>query len=407
MVRNPKHTKRLTKLVIEAFTCPPGRTMARLFDSELTGFGVMATPRGVKSFFYIYGPAARRRQLTIGRFGPLTVTQAREMARVAAGRVAMGLDPQDEKIGARKAQAQTFKAWVAEYLALIEKRKAHVRSDKHFLSWAAHRIGTLPLVAVTTTDVERLVGLVKAEGLGPTARWKGKSPSRTTTANRFLASIRACLAHAWRRGLIPENPALRIRPFPENPPRQRVLSDEELSRVLSAVSELGLYEKAALTIIIETGCRTSEALRARWEDIDLDGKLWRIPRPKSGRRGEVIPLPDSTVEMLRTLPRMEDCPFIIPGLKPGHPRASLKRAWQAVRNAAGVPDVTLHDLRRTYGLAIARTAGIHVASRLLRHSNVAITSRVYAPLGVDELSKATNEAAEKRNKLRLVKAEGA
>ncbi len=404
MTRKPKKTKRLTKVVIDALHCPPGRPSLRLFDSDQHGFGVQVFPSGAKTFIFYYGPPNRRRQLTIGRYGPLTLAQAREVARVAAGKVAMGVDPQDQKVEGRKATAQTFKLWVAEYLALIREKKAHVRSDEHFLAFAVKRMGTLPLTKITTEDIERLVELVKVEGLGPSARWKGRNPSRTTTANRFLASIRACLAHAWRRGLIPTNPALRIRPFPENPPRQRVLNDDELGRALIAVSRLDdPFERAAFTLLIETGARTSEVLRATWADFDLDGKLWRIPRPKSGRTGEQIPLADSTVEMLRALPRVEGSPFIVPGLKPEKPRADLKRPWQAVRVAAKVPDVNLHDLRRTYGLAIARTAGVHVASRLLRHSNVAITARVYSPLGIDELSKATNAASEQRSKLYLVK----
>jgi integrase len=53
-----------------------------------------------------------------------------------------------------------------------------------------------------------------------------------------------------------------------------------------------------------------------------------------------------------------------------------------------LPDIHIHDLRRTFGLHVARRAGIYVASRLLRHSSVDITARHYAPLGLDDLRKA-------------------
>ena len=398
--RKPKRTKRLTKLVIDALVCPKGNPMVKLFDSELTGFGIMATPAGTKTFFYFYGPSQRRRYLTIGRYGPLTVTQARELAKVAAGKVAQGHDPQDEKVGTRKEQRQTFRAWVTDYLVIIESKKVTWKTDSRFLKWAVKRIGSLPLTQVTTEEVERLTQLVRAEGLGTSPRWKGKPTSRNTTSNRFLASIRACLGHAWRRGLIPSNPALRIRPFPENPPRQRVLSNGELVKVLNAVAEVtDPWAKAAFTLLLETGARTSEVLRARWADLDLEGKLWRIPRPKSGRTGEQIPLADSTVAMLRRLPRQEGSPFVVPGAKAETHRTDLTRPWQAIQKAAGVQDVHIHDVRRTFGLAIARSAGIHVASKVLRHSSVAITAAIYAPLGIEELSKAVNKASRERGKL--------
>jgi integrase len=63
----------------------------------------------------------------------------------------------------------------------------------------------------------------------------------------------------------------------------------------------------------------------------------------------------------------------------------LRRAWSTVRKAAEVEGVTIHDLRRTFGLHVAKRAGLHVASKLLRHSDIRVTERVYAPLGMDDL----------------------
>jgi integrase len=55
-------------------------------------------------------------------------------------------------------------------------------------------------------------------------------------------------------------------------------------------------------------------------------------------------------------------------------------------------DVTIHDIRRTYGLHVARTAGLHIASKLLRHGDVRITEKVYAPLGLGDLADAVKKA---------------
>lgn len=392
-------TKKITKTVVDALKVPEGRDRVKVFDSKITGFGVMRTTTGATSFFYYYGPPQRRKYHTLGTYGRLTVPQARVKAREAEVMVGKGQDPQAMKREGRKAQAQTFKLWVEEYLKLIEVKKATWKTDRRFLLWATHRIGTMPLSEITSGDVERLTQLVRAEGLGASARWKGKPTTRNTTSNRFLASVRACLSHALKRGLIPSNPALRTWHPPENDPRQRVLSDDELVKVLEAVAAVvDPFARAAFTLLLETGARTSEVLRARWDDMDLDGRLWRLPRPKA-RKPQVIPLADSTVAMLRRLPRVEESPWVIPGHKEGAHRVTLKTAWQEVQKAAKIPDVHLHDIRRTFGLHVSRTSGVHVASLLLRHSSVAITAKIYAPLGLEELTRAMNKVSKERGKL--------
>jgi len=76
--------------------------------------------------------------------------------------------------------------------------------------------------------------------------------------------------------------------------------------------------------------------------------------------------------------------------KTGH-LVDLKKPWNQVREAAELTKtadrkaVTMHDVRRTFGLHIARTAGLHMASKLLRHSSIKVTEAHYAPLGIDEM----------------------
>jgi integrase len=75
----------------------------------------------------------------------------------------------------------------------------------------------------------------------------------------------------------------------------------------------------------------------------------------------------------------------VPGRDPEYHRADLKDPWEGVRAAARLEGVTIHDLRRTFGLHVARKAGLHIASKLLRHSDIRVTERVSAPLGIDDL----------------------
>ncbi|MBN2053374.1 site-specific integrase [bacterium] len=210
-------------------------------------------------------------------------------------------------------------------------------------------------------------------------------------ASRFLASVRACLQEAWREELIDHNPAARIRKNPENAPRDRVLSNEELIRLRKVVA--GYPEphvKAAYVLLIETGARLGEVLKARWEHFDLENKLWKLPVTKAGKQ-QWVPLVDSTIEVLKATPRVG--PYVVAGTISGKSRYDLRGPWNVIKQAAQLEGVNIHDIRRTFGLHVAVQSGLHVASKLLRHSDVSVTVRHYAPLGIEEL-----RAAEERNR---------
>ena len=285
------------------------------------------------------------------------------------GQAAEGIDPLEAR-DARRA-IPTVGEWIDSYLVEVERRKKHPRADRRYLGMARKRWGHRPLDSLTVEDMRRAMS--------------DASEGHPIRGNRWLASVRACLNTAWRADLIASNPASRIRPNRENPPRARVLSDEELRRVSVAIDEQpDPFVRLAFLLLLATGARCSEVLRAQWADIDLDAGTWRIPSPKSGRP-QMIPLSVDTVAMLRAAPRMLGTPWLLPGRDPERHRADLDRQWRAIRESARVPDVHIHDLRRTFGLHVARTAGLHIASKLLRHATVTVTEQVYAPLGLEDL----------------------
>lgn len=371
---------KLTKRLVDATAPDPARKV-KVYDTELRGFGLVVYPSGRRSFFVEYGAKGRRRRMTIGAHGPLTVEQARTMARAKLGEVATGADPLGER---RAADAvPTFEAWKDTHMERVERNRKRPDLVRHYLDRAAERWGRRRLDEITRADVE--------------AELRREAERGHTTANRWLTTVRACLGAALRDGLIPANPAAGIAKYCENPPRDRVLSDDELGRVVDALAnEPDLYVRAAIGLMLDTGARRSEVLRARWDDFDLDGGLWRIPSPKAGRP-QRVPLTADTVAWLRSVPRLG--PWFVPGLNPLRHRVDLKGPWKRIREAAGVCDVTIHDVRRTWGLAVARTAGIHVASKLLRHSDIRMTESTYAPLGIDELRDAAAATQRKRGEV--------
>jgi integrase len=235
--------------------------------------------------------------------------------------------------------------------------------------------GHLPLTEISREDVERFHVSLK------------KTP---TGANRALASVRACLSAAVKAGHVPVNLAKGIEHFRESPPRARVLTDEEMGRLRLALSMEDVFNQAAFALLIFTGARLSEVLHAKWDDFDLVAGNWRLPSPKSGFP-QMVPLPTAIIGMLEALPHVGA--YVIPAQvqDKSKPRGDLSSTWKRVRDSAGLTGVWIHDLRRSYGLAVAQLAGLHVASKLLRHSSVGVTERSYAPLGMESLRAATEQ----------------
>lgn len=370
----------LTKRVIDALPVPL-RGRVKVYDDTLPGFGVIVHPTGRRVFFVEYGPSTRRRRLTLGAYGVLTLDAARDLGREKLAAAHAGDDPLDQK--RERAAVPSFAEWRGRYMERVERTKKRPQGDRMYLRLAGERWGARPLDRIGVADVHSAMQKMAERG--------------HTTANRWLASVRACFAAAVRDGVIESNPAASVRPFREGPPRDRVLSADELPRVRAAFEAIpDVHVRAAFVLLMDTGARKSEALRARWADFDLDGAVWRIPSTKAGRP-QVIPLAPHTVEFLRGVPRAG--PWFCPGRDPLKPREDLKGPWAQIREAAQLDGVTIHDLRRTFGLHVARAAGLHVASKLLRHSDIRITASVYAPLGLDDLREAVAATHAARGKV--------
>jgi len=361
---------KLTKRNIDSIKIPERQADYR--DPELKGYCLRVFASGRKQFMLMYRIDGRRKAIKIGDYGPLTPEQARIDAKAHLADIVKGIDPQIEQ--SAKREIPTFSEWAAIYLKDVQQRKKRPDSDERYLAWAKDRYGKKRLDKVTRSDVSNHMQQLKDIG------------RTNATANRYHASVRSCLNEACRAGHIDYNVSANIRHYPEPTPRSRTLTDGEMQNLLAAIDKVDdQFVQTCLHMLIETGARKSEVLSARWENIQFEDGLWRLPDTKSGKP-QIIPLSKSILARLRLLPHAGE--WLYPALSGNGHRQDVKRHWDKIRAEANIQDVKLHDVRRTFGLHIARTAGLHIASKLLRHSSIKVTEQHYAPLGIDELRNA-------------------
>ncbi len=399
-------TAKLTKRVID-LTQPTDRTQF-IWDAELRGFGVRTEPTGTKSFIVRYRPkgtgrSGTKRFWTIGRYGALTVDQARTRAKAVLGAVAAGEDPAAP--GGPKDTPLTFAEAVDLFLAehVTAKRKATTQRDYRWTlhSSALSKLRKQAVVSITRADIARLHVEMR------------ETPSQ---ANRIIAVISSLYSFLEKRGLVPDgmNPTRKTEKYRENR-RERFLSSEELERLGAAIFEgettglpwrldpekpqskhlvrqenqrtiLSRDVAAAFRLLILTGARLREILHLRWENVDLERGLLLLPDSKTGRKTIVLNKP--TMGVLQSHDRQG--PYVICGNDPNRPRADLKRPWELLCSRAGLVGVRIHDLRHTFAsVGAGSSLGLPIVGKLLGHNQPQTTAR-YAHLDADPLRRASN-----------------
>lgn len=148
---------------------------------------------------------------------------------------------------------------------------------------------------------------------------------------------------------------------------------------------------AAIRLLALTGCREGEILSLRWDAVDLEQGYLRLADSKTGK--SVRPLGKSAAQILDALPRIEKNSYVLSGLKNGEHLKEINRVWHAVRHAAGLDELRIHDLRHSFASVPATNEeSLLVVRSLLGHKRVATTER-YAHLGDDQVKRAADRAS--------------
>jgi integrase len=403
--RNTKLTKRT------ADAAAPRLDRYDVWDNALGGFGLRVSPSGTKSFILRYrpkraGPSAPKRFMTLGRYGTITVEEARDRAKKILGAVADGQDPAGLLSEERASLTVTEAAiqFLAEHVST--KRKSATQAfyrhvlHRHLIPKLGHR----KLRDLTKTEVARFHTSLRA------------SPYM---ANRAIATLGSLYSWAGRQGLIPEefNPTRRVEKFRESR-RERYLTSEELLRLGTALREaetagipwdvdetkptakhapepnkrltvLSPFAIAAFRLLLFTGCRLREILDLRWDHVDFERGVLFLPDSKTGRKTILLGAP--ALRVLAGLSRVG--PYVIAGSDPEKARSDLKRPWNAIRRRAGLEGFRIHDLRHSYASVGAGAGlGLPVIGRLLGHTQPSTTAR-YAHLADDPLRRASETIA--------------
>ncbi|MHB1863516.1 MAG: tyrosine-type recombinase/integrase [Gemmatimonadaceae bacterium] len=403
---------KLTKRAVDQLEA--GETRTYVFDTDLAGFGIAVTPGEVKTFFVQYrtvgGRSGQKRRVTLGRYGALTVEEARALARRMLAEVAGGADPATTR--SDRKTASTVAELGKEYLADVEVRRKPTTAVEYVRLWNKHVVPAIGAHKVTDITPAQVAALHRRLHDVP------------YMANRVLAVLGAFFSYAEQQGARSAlaNPARSVEPFPETA-RERFLTPAEMTRLGAALvraEKTGLppwrdrrratektakhrpkasgipvpanpYAVAAIRFLLLTGWREREALNLRWTELDLKRGVATLPDTKTGR--SIRSIGAAARALLSKLPRQGKSPFVFPSATPDRPLVNVNAVWYAVRNVAKLNDVRLHDLRHSFASVSASSGGsLLVIGKLLGHRDTATTAK-YAHLFDDPVKAAADLTA--------------
>ena len=390
------HMPKFTALEVESISKP-----GRYADGD--GLYLHVDKAGNKSWLFRFQFQGKRTHLGLGRYDKKinSLSTARKTLLEKKRLVVQGISPSEEK--KRLADIRSSEVREAEQAALQgemtfercarewhDRKKDEWSNEKHsnqnintLIQYAFPYFGHTPVADVSLSDIRKCLDPI----------WKVK----TETASRVRARIENILSYAMISGYRDRdtgNPASwkgqldQIYPEPEKLKKLRrqkeggsghhmALPNAELPEFYSKLVKRAGVSVEALRFCILTATRTHSIRHARWEQLDLDRKVWTVPAAdmKSGVEFKVA-LSDAAIELLSRLVSLDE--YIFPGGKSGKPLSNA--GMSSVLKRMGVNNATVHGFRSTFRDYIGEETQLDTiaAEHCLAHKVGDVTERAYA-----------------------------
>jgi integrase len=349
----------LTDLSVRALQAP-AKGQTTVWDKN-SPVGVRVSQGGAKTFIIMTGSGKRE---TVGRFGVITLAQAREAARTRLAEKTLGI--------VKPRASSTFDDAKTQYLTecAAKNRAATIASYKRLLGHLS--FGSTRLNEVLSEDiVDKL----------------DKLNDRPVEKHHAIVAGRVFFNWCIRKHYLDRSPMERMRPGTAGKSRERVLSDRELGVVFKTALEGDSHFHRIVALLTLTGQRRTEVAKFEWDWINGQDKTLTLPSTLTkNKRPHTFPVGDLARRVIAGIPRLSDR-YLFPSAREqvrGKPSTTFN-GWGKPKAAfdkelrSRVAPWTLHDLRRTLSSGMA-ALGVPqpVVEKLLNHVSGGVQSPIAA-----------------------------
>nr|WP_281244372.1 site-specific integrase [Sphingomonas rubra] len=366
--------------------CKEGKTKTDYYDTAITGFMLECRASGGKTYYLRYDKDGRLKMHKIGRYEDVTFAAAKKVAQRLRGEVGIGNDPAAEK--AERRAVPLYADLAAQHMA---HGKLHYRSFSTIEAYVRNHIvtkwGRTRLTDIDSRGVAQWLASKREGGLS----------AGTVEKIRAIMSRSFELGAQWGVAGCERNPCRGVPRKPLNNARERFVTAEEAARLVTAAEASRNPQLAAIVrLLLLTGMRVSELLSARWDSVDLARRSLHVPTSKTGR-ARYVPLAQAAVDVIAGLPRSEEATYLFPTPRNSKKHlTTIKHGWQTAREAAGLHDLRIHDLRHSAASFMVNSGvDLFAVGKVLGHASVQSTQR-YSHLANSTLLAAVEAGAKKQ-----------
>ena len=378
---------KFTQKVVDALSVPEAGQKIYYDTDSKDGLCILASYGGSKTYFMQMYFGGRGIKTKLGSAHRIKLAEAKILAHTAREKAEQGVDPNQERNEALRDMTLKqffYEQYYPRHVKVYTKPKTQAKEDTMFRNNLTP-FHNRKMMSITRAEVERL-------------HVELKDKISLYTANRAIGMLKHMYNKAieWGYPAHNGNPAVGIKMFREKS-RERFLMPDEVRRFFVALAEdPNEMFRNYILLSLFIGQRRSNMLSMRWSNVDLNLGVVLFPDSKNGDP-QRIPLITQAIEVLSDMRRHAKDDWVFSsnaGSKSGHVE-DFHRPWYALLKRAGIEDMRIHDLRRTFGSYQAITgASLHIIGKALGDKTSAAT-RVYSRLTMDPIRDSIQRAADK------------
>lgn len=361
----------------------PDRTM-HYYDKDIPNFMLEHRPSGEVTWYYRYETySGKMKFYRLGKNRRMDAVEARKQAYITEMLIAEGKDPAAGGTLLRNEPVKFLHFVENTYLPFAKVKKRSWQHDRFMLKKYIY-----PYFA--QSDVHKITSL----DLSNWQKSLSESGLAFSTCNRILALVKVIFRNLIRFEIIDKNnnPCDKLLSFKEAPARERFLSHKEAQKLIGYLNASGNVQGAAfIKLLLFTGARKSEILKAKWQDVNWEQKMLTVPLSKSGKARHIA-LSAEALDVLRHLPG-KGGKWLFPNASGKKPISCPYYLWDKARKACHIEDVRLHDLRHSYAsFMVNNGCSLYEVQKVLGHSDPRVTQR-YAHLDAKSILSAVNKTS--------------
>jgi len=408
--------KKLTQGWVSSIKHDPNKPIW-ITDIEVRNLKLYIGTSGKKVWYFYYRDKdGKKASKKLGSFDALTVEEARNEARVVAGRNIRGENIKKEKPTPKLTYGEFLSSF---YQSWVVANRRTGKETMQILNGTFSFLLQRPVEDITVLEIEQ---------------WRTKrigEGRKAATLNRVVVALKASINWAVEHEIVKENPIAKLRPLREDDSDKKIryLSPEERGRLYSAMdarearmkeergnhnkwlkdrgqsllpdmNELAFADhlKPMIIVSLNTGIRQGSLFQLCWSDINFQEGILSVS-PLAEKSGKLVHIPmnpevKETLEAWRKQTHGKDSGLVFPSPKTGKEMDNCKSAWEKLLQEADINNFRWHDMRHDFASQLVmRGADLNTVRELMGHSDMKMTLR-YAHLAPSVKLQAVNLLAD-------------